>query len=276
MKFGGSCLENSESFLQTKEIIKKYYENSNLIVVCSAIKGITDLLIEYYEEICNQGTKCEDLLQEIKNTHNSLIEILFKSEQSEYEKSKSFLDENYSELIQLGQIIRLIRPSPDVKDLVLSYGEKLSTYIISQYLSSEGIYSLFIPSDQLIVTNDNFGKSFPLLRETEHKIKQKILPFLKNKKICICVTGFFGATIDQKIATFGRGGSDLTAAVIAYSLRNNLKCKVIYWKDVNGFLDADPTFVDHPSLIRIISYIEAKELSFFGSKILHPLCLDVS
>ncbi|HEC39265.1 MAG TPA: ACT domain-containing protein, partial [bacterium] len=87
----------------------------------------------------------------------------------------------------------------------------------------------------------------------------------------------FGSTKkDRKITTFGRGGSDLTAAIIAYSLRTLYKCKVIYWKDVRGLLDADPEISAKTSLITHISYTEAKELAFFGSKVLHPLCLDIS
>jgi aspartokinase/homoserine dehydrogenase 1 len=149
------CRKVWGSFKQTKEIIKNFYEKSNLIVICSAINGITDLLIEFYEESCNPQSKCEKILNEIEHIHNALIDNLFDIEGIEYKKCIEFLEQNYSELTQLGQIIRLIRPSLDIKDLIISYGERLSTFIISQLLSKESIYSLYFPSDRLIVISYN-------------------------------------------------------------------------------------------------------------------------
>ncbi|GAH65404.1 unnamed protein product, partial [marine sediment metagenome] len=88
--------------------------------------------------------------------------------------------------------------------------------------------------------------------------------------------GFMALRKDKKITTFGRGGSDLTAAILAYCLRINFNLKVIYWKNVKGFLNADPRIAEKTALLKKISYKEAKELAFFGSKVLHPLCLDVN
>ncbi|MHA1883888.1 MAG: aspartate kinase [Promethearchaeota archaeon] len=278
MKFGGSCLEDSTSFAQTAEIIKDHINDSRLIVVTSAMKGITDKLIDFYTKSCREGTDCDMILTLIKDIHKNLIEQIFNSESAEYEKSLGFLRKNIEELTQLGKVVQLIRPSSDFKDLVISYGEKLSTFILSQYLNSIGINSKFILSNNLIVTDDNFGNALPLLDDTEALVKENLLPELNSKpESIICITGYFGATKkDKKITTLGRGGTDLTAAVIAYSLRDSFNCRVIYWKDVVGLLDADPKVIKKTSLIKQISYIEAKELSFFGTKILHPVCLDVN
>ena len=115
------------------------------------------------------------------------------------------------------------------------------------------------------------------MKETEEKIRNKLNPLLnaENEQI-LCITGYYGSTLDRKVTTLGRGGSDLTAAILAYSLRNDFDCKVVYWKDVKGFLNADPEIAKHTALLKQISYAEAKELTYFGSKILHPLCLDLS
>jgi len=132
-------------------------------------------------------------------------------------------------------------------------------------------------SDKIIRTDDNFGRALPLLEETEVLVKEKLLPLLfSDNNSIICVSGYFGSTKDNKISTLGRGGSDLSAAIIAYALRNAYFCKIIYWKDVKGFLDADPRVAEKTSLIEKISYKEAKELAFFGTKVLHPLCLDIN
>ena len=181
-------------------------------------------------------------------------------------------------MTQLGRVIRLLRPSIDIQDLIISYGEKLSTYVLTQYLISKGIKSRYFASNELILTDDNFGNALPLLDETETLISENLVPILNSEPdLTTCITGFFAATKeDRKITTLGRGGTDLTAAIIAYSLRNIFSTKVIYWKDVKGLLDADPRIAERTSLLKQISYIEAKELAFFGTKVLHPLCLDVN
>ena len=278
LKFGGSCLQDATSYSQTKDIIKHYYENSRLIIVASAMKNITDKLIDFYNRACKEEPDCDIILNEVNFIHRELIDRIIDSKTPEYEKSLNFLKKNIEELTQLGHIIKLIRPSDDAKDLFISYGEKLSTFILTQYLNSLKILSKYIPSNEIIITDDNFGNAMPLLDDTEELLKEKLIPTLKSElDLILCVTGYFGSTKDdKKITTLGRGGTDLTAAILAYSLRNSFKCKVIYWKDVKGLLDADPKIANKTSLIKHISYVEAKELAFFGAKVLHPLCLDVN
>ncbi len=277
MKFGGSCLQDALSFAQTKEIIIKYLEKFNLIVVSSAMIGITDKLIEFYKRSCNEGSECEYIIEDIYNIHKRLINQIIESKREEYEKSLTYLRKNIEELRQLGRVIQLIRPSMDIQDLIISYGEKLSTFVLTEYLSSNGIKSRFISSNEIIITDDNFGNAFPILDDTENLVNEKLIPIMiSDPNLTLCITGFYGVTKkDKKITTLGRGGSDLTAAILAYSLRNAFNCKVIYWKDVKGLMDADPEISEKTSLLKQISYVEAKELAFFGTKVLHPLCLDV-
>ena len=277
MKFGGSCLQNVESFSQTTKIIRDYLEKSKLIIVTSAFKGITDKLIDFYNKSCDDGIECKEIIEDIKEIHIKFIKENITNNKREYKRSLDFLEININDLTQLGRVVRLLRPSLDIQDLIISYGEKLSTYIVSQYLNSIEISSEFISSDELILTDDNFSNALPLLDETEKLIQKRIPPIINsNQYNLVCVTGFYGSTKDKKITTLGRGGTDLTAAIIAYGLSAIYNCKVIYWKDVKGFLDADPRIAEHTSLLTQISYLEAKELAFFGSKVLHPLCLDVN
>jgi aspartate kinase len=153
----------------------------------------------------------------------------------------------------------------------------MSTFLLSQYLNFNKVSSIFISADELILTDDNFSRALPLLTETEKIVQKTLNPILKrNENELICIPGYYGSTLDKKVTTLGRGGSDLTAAIIAYCLRKDYNCKVIYWKDVNGFLNADPKISKKYDLLKQISYAEAKELTYFGSKVLHPLCLDIS
>ncbi len=277
MKFGGSCLQDIESFSQTTEIIRDYLKSSKLIIVTSAFKGITDKLINFYNKSCGDGSECNEIIDGINTIHKRFINENIESDKKEYKKTIDFLEVNIKDLIQLGRVVRLLRPSLDIQDLIISYGEKLSTYIVNQYLNSINIRSQFVSSDEIIITDDNYSNALPILDETEKLVQEKIVPLINSEKYdIISITGFYGSTKDQKITTLGRGGTDLTAAIMAYSLTNHYKCKVIYWKDVQGFLDADPRIAKQASLLTQISYIEAKELAFFGSKVLHPLCLDVN
>ncbi|MFX1500616.1 MAG: aspartate kinase [Promethearchaeota archaeon] len=278
MKFGGSCLQDAKSFKQMIKIIKNNHKKSKMLIVASAMKGITDKLLDYYAKSCTESSDCEDILTEINKIHEKLINQIFSPKNVNYISTIEYLRNNIDELAQLGRIIKLIRPSPDIQDLIVSYGEKLSTFILTQYLNSLDIKTEFFSSHEIIITDDNFGNALPLLEESEVQVNEKLIPLIrKDDNSLICFPGFFGSTKkDNKTTTLGRGGSDLTAAVLGYSLRSSFKCKVIYWKDVKGLLDADPKIAEKTSLIKNISYIEAKELAFFGTKVLHPLCLDVS
>jgi len=274
MKFGGSCLKDEESFKQTATIIKKYLKKSKLVIVTSAINGITNQLMEFYK---TSNIKGDLILDQIYERHSKIINEIVPENSEYHENTMEFLKQIMRELNNLGYVINLLRPSKNLQDLIVSYGEKLSTFLLCTYLNSLGFKSEFISSDEIIQTDDNFGNAFPLLEDTEALVNERINPLL-NSSSCeiICITGYYGSTKDRKITTLGRGGTDLTAAVLAYSLRTLYRCKVIYWKDVRGFLDVDPKMCDKAVLLRKISYIEAKELAFFGTKVLHPLCLDVS
>ncbi|MHA1256829.1 MAG: aspartate kinase [Promethearchaeota archaeon] len=277
MKFGGSCLQNVDSYAQITSIVKHHLKFTKVLVVVSAIKGMTNKLINFYEKSCNEEQDCTLIIEDIYNDHFQLIKNLFDEDSSEYKNTLELLQNNIEDLKHLGSLIKLIRPSADIYDLFVSYGERLSTFILSNYLSFHDIKSDVMLSDKIIRTDDNFGRALPLLEETEVLVKEKLLPLLfSDNNSIICVSGYFGSTKDNKISTLGRGGSDLSAAIIAYALRNAYFCKIIYWKDVKGFLDADPRVAEKTSLIEKISYKEAKELAFFGTKVLHPLCLDIN
>ncbi|MFO8018248.1 MAG: aspartate kinase [Promethearchaeia archaeon] len=281
MKFGGSCLQDPESFKQTTDNIEKYINDAKIIVVCSAIKGVTDKLINFYNRSCiegNDGTECKKILDELRERHKRVIDQIIEKDKEEHKDATQFLEKNVEELNQLGRVIGLIRPRLEIQDIIVSYGEKLSTYIVTQYLKSRRYEPEFISTEKIIKTDDNFGNALPLLEETEELVIEHIKPLLENEnnKKIICVTGYYGSTKKKQITTLGRGGTDLTAAIMAYSLKEYFSPKVIYWKDVKGFLDADPRIAKKTSLLKRISYVEAKELAFFGSKVLHPLCLDVN
>ncbi|MFW9785041.1 MAG: hypothetical protein ACFFFB_22360, partial [Candidatus Heimdallarchaeota archaeon] len=241
MKFGGSCIKNKESFNQIIKILNSHNKEDKLIITNSAVNGITNKLIDFYEKSCLEDEECNEIIKEIYDLHINLLIQIIPQDRIEYKDTLKFIRKNLEELTQLGKVIRLIRPSLDIQDLIYSYGERLSTFILTEYLKYNNINTLYISSDGIILTDDNFGHALPLLDDTEKLIQRKLIPFIEKGEFdIICVTGYYGSTSDKKITTLGRGGTDLTAAVLAYSLRNNYNCKVIYWKDVKGLLNADP------------------------------------
>lgn len=278
MKFGGSCLRNSQSFSQALNIVQKYLKSSKIITVTSALKGITDKLIEFYETSSSfNKDKFNSILKTIFESHLTILKDLIETNSSFFKETYAFIDHNIKELREIAHVVPLLKPSDNIKDLILSYGEKLSTFIFSQYLRSQGFENEFIGSEEIIRTDNNFGNALPLLDESKKLVKSKMAPILLLKEnIMICITGFYGATEEHNVSTLGRGGSDLTASIIGYCLNSDFNPKIIYWKDVRGFLNADPEIVKKTKLLKRIAYIEAKELAFFGSKVLHPLCLDIS
>ena len=141
MKFGGSCLQNRDSYLQIINIVKKYMKSTRVLIVVSAIKGMTNKLIEFYEKSCSEENNCDPLIEEIYNMHLHLVDDIIDKDRIEYAETVEFIQSNIEELKQLGRLIRLIRPSADIYDLVVSYGEKLSNFLLSKYLTSKGFKS---------------------------------------------------------------------------------------------------------------------------------------
>ena len=151
MKFGGSCLESADSFKRISDIVKIYLKKSNLIIIASAIYGVTDQLLDYYIKSCSEAIDCQNIIEEIKNSHSMLIDHIINSKREEYGIAMRFIIKNVEEIKQLGRVIQLIRPSLDIQDLIVSYGEKLSTFILTQYLKSIDIISDYVSSSDIMI-----------------------------------------------------------------------------------------------------------------------------
>jgi len=277
MKFGGSCLVNEKAFNKIYKITK-LYENEKKIYVASAFNGITDLLLNTAKNVNNEK-QIDNNIAIIEKRHIDVIEEIFEEDSSHYNKAKDWVDKNLSELEDILEDIKEFGLEPYYVDYVSSFGEILSTYILSEYLHSKNLDSVYIPANKVIITDDNFSNAYPLYQLTHNRVKNKIIPLLEtiNKDFIFCVTGFIGRNKIGYITTLGRGGSDYTATILAHSLYEVGKeknIKVILWKDVDGLLAINPDYVPKASLIKNIDYTEAKEIANFGAKVLHPKCLE--
>ncbi|MHA1196626.1 MAG: aspartate kinase, partial [Promethearchaeota archaeon] len=270
-------LVDQDAFNRILEITELFSDVKKVYVI-SAFKGITDLLLVTAQNV-NDAKILDKNMAIIEKRHFDIIEQIFEEDSKYYNSTKKWIDEKLSELEDIFEDIREFGLEPYYQDLVLSFGEILSTYITNQFLLSNDHDSMFIPANQIIITNDEFNNAYPIYKLTNARVAKFLLPLLEipEKNTIACVTGFIGRNKIGYTTTLGRGGSDYTATILARSLHevgNDKDVKVILWKDVDGIMAINPLYAKESSLIRNLNYDEAKHIANFGAKILHPKCLE--
>ncbi|RJQ36934.1 aspartate kinase [Candidatus Microgenomates bacterium] len=259
-KFGGTSVSSSKNIESIAEIVKKQIDK-NPVVVVSALSGITDLLLSL-----TKGTKTQkkEIIEKIRTKHFDLIKNFWKDKDSSV--VKEFVEKKLNEVKKVSAVDNC---GKSFKDNLVSYGEIMSSYIISKAINSKGIESVPVIATEMITTDDSFGSAEFLVEETKQKVNKVLIPLIK-KSIVPVVTGFIGSTKKGETTTLGRGGSDYTATIIGFCLNSS---EVQIWTDVDGVYTADPRVVKNVKLIPVISFKEASELALFGAKILHPRTL---
>ena len=255
LKFGGSSVGNSERIRIVKKIALS--ESLPLIVVVSALQGVTDSLKSISESASGHDDSYKAGLDELIKKHRIVSRELLNGDTLKSTITK--VDQIFQELNETLSGLFLLRElSKYSLDKVLSAGERLSSLIISAYFEN----SLFIDSREIIKTDDNYGKANVDFIMTNSLIRKKIL----NKKRLIIVPGFISSTHENETTTLGRGGSDYTAAIIAAALNADV---LEIWTDTDGFMTADPRKVEKAYAIESLTYAEAIELSHFGAKVIY-------
>jgi aspartate kinase len=256
MKFGGSTIPDASGIKCIARIIERYKGN-NPVVVVSAVEGVTDKLIEL-GRLALSG-HFEGKFDRLAGLHQKIIDELGLDSQI----IKSCL----YELRALLKGIKLLKElTPRTLDYIMSFGERLSVRINAGYLQKIGIDAEPIDAFDIgMLTNNEFGKASPL-PETYYLLKQH----LANIQKIPVITGFIGKTKDGEITTLGRNGSDFTASIIG----NAIDAKEIQiWRDVDGVMTADPETVRSARPVKTISFEEASELVYYGTRLLHPAML---
>ena len=195
MKFGGSCLRDLESFHRISDILKDY-SKSELVLVSSALYGVTNSLIDLSINTEKHSVDLEKELESISNEHVSLIEKVIKNNLKE--KALAETDREISELKVALKDVWGYGLKPHRLDLVSSFGERLSTIILQRYLEAEGYRTVYVSSYDLIFTTSEPQNALPLLDKTEQRVKERIVPLLSEGKIPV-VTGFFGRDIKGNV-----------------------------------------------------------------------------
>lgn len=263
VKFGGSSVGSGQSIQNVLNILKnKYASGEKFIVVSSAMSGVTNILTEL-AQIASEGKDFKKGLIEIEQRHFTVIKemITVKNQNPAFTQIKIFINE-IEDLLQ--GVYSLRELSLQSKDLILSYGEKCSTFLLSQIAKQYFSESIYVDTSNLIKTDSNFGNARVLTPVTEHLLQEF---YKEHSHQILFFTGFIASNENNRITTLGRGGSDYTAAIIAAALDAE---EIELWSDVDGMLTADPRVVKKAFSLSELSYTEAMELSYFGAKVIYP------
>lgn len=255
MKFGGSSLATAKSLRHVGKIIERH-RGENPIVVLSAIGKTTDDLIESGQAALAGIVDSEKISQR----HRTIL--------SELQILDTGVEELLDELTNLLKGISALRElTPRTRDHLLSFGERLSVRLFCAFLCQQGMNAEALDGWMAgLVTNSDFNRA-ALLPESYENISNAFKNF---KNVIPIVTGFIAKDVKGDITTLGRGGSDLTAAVLGSALGAS---EIQVWKDVHGILSTDPRILETAFPVPLISYEEAFELAYFGAKVLHPLSI---
>ena len=263
VKFGGSSVGSGQSIQNVLNILQnKYASGEKFIVVSSAMSGVTNILTEL-AQIASEGKDFKKGLIEIEQRHFTVIKemITVKNQNPAFTQIKIFINE-IEDLLQ--GVYSLRELSLQSKDLILSYGEKCSTFLLSQIAKQYFSESIYVDTSNLIKTDSNFGNARVHTPVTEHLLQEF---YKEHSHQILFFTGFIASNENNRITTLGRGGSDYTAAIIAAALDAE---EIELWSDVDGMLTADPRVVKKAFSLSELSYTEAMELSYFGAKVIYP------
>ncbi|NTV34226.1 MAG: aspartate kinase, partial [Deltaproteobacteria bacterium] len=269
IKIGGGSLKGRKNIQEILDLVAE--RGRGHVIVVSALSGITDQLIDSMSKALKDEEAIPAIMSELRNKHMLVARHLISSAQF-IQKYTRDLNDHLGKLERLYYGLNFTREiTPKMTDMISSFGERLSAVLLSTALRARALKATYrMPHKIGLVTDGKFGDATANLPKTSHNLRQHLLPLIKEGMI-VFVPGFFGVSEHGDITTFGRGGSDYSAAVIAAALNAEV---LEVWKDVPGYMSADPVFVPEAQIIPFLSYDEAAELSYFGAKILHPRTVE--
>ncbi|MHA7131608.1 bifunctional aspartate kinase/homoserine dehydrogenase I [Algoriphagus namhaensis] len=266
IKFGGSSVANTENIQKVFAIIKDKLKTHEITVVFSAFGGVTENLLTIAALAKKGDQTYRVMLQTLEEKHMNLVRELIPVHQQSM--VMTYVKVRFNELEDLFHGIFLIKESsPRTMDYVVSFGERLSTFILSEALQGNGIKTQFLDARDVIRTNSRFGQAKVDFEVTNSQIQK----FFKEHEGMKVVTGFVASTEKGETTTLGRSGSDYTSAIFAAALNAD---DLEIWTDVSGVLTSDPSLVYTAFTIPQLSYNEAMELSHFGAKVIFPATMQ--
>jgi len=268
-KFGGASLADSAAVRHAVDIIRRHAPEPTVVVV-SAMAGTTDALLGVAQQAgAGESRTVASLIARLRSRHAEVARALLPAGRGRADVL-AYIGDVFEELESLAQGLRLLRElTPRTTDYLASRGERLSARLVAAALEATGTKAKYVDALDLVYTDGAFGQAAPDFPRTDRSVQRTLIPLLAQGVIPV-VPGFIGATPEGEVATLGRGGSDLTATLLARGLG---AARVSLWKDVPGLLTADPRVVPDARVIPQLHAREAAELAYYGAKVLHPRAL---
>ena len=260
LKFGGTSVGSVDSILSLKNIVEAEAKKQSVVVVVSALGGITDQLLSTSQLALKHNDRWKDQFDAMVDRHHKMIDTII-TDTKKRENLFNTVDQLFEQLKSIYYGVYLIHDlSPKTQNAIVSYGERLSSNIVASLIKG----AKWFDSRNFIKTEWKNHKNM-LDSELTNKLVKDTFEDLPRISL---VPGFISRDRDtDEITNLGRGGSDYTAAIIAAALDAEV---LEIWTDVDGFMTADPRIIKNAYTIPELSYIEAMELCNFGAKVVYP------
>jgi aspartate kinase len=264
MKFGGTSVESAAAIERVASIVKARADLHPIVVVSAMGKTTNKLLAISQSAIAGKRDDYIRQLHDLRDFHSrEARQVVPLAHRAELDRT---LDDHFQEMTELIKGIAVLGElTPRSIDAISSYGERLSSYIVSLAFEHFGLPSIHVDSRRVIVTDRRHTQAAPLFPET-YKRLAALIPSLAENKVVV-MGGFIASTEEGVTTTLGRGGSDFTASIVGAGVSAR---EIQIWTDVDGMLTADPTIYPGGHRVKTISFDEAAELAYFGAKVLHP------
>jgi aspartokinase/homoserine dehydrogenase 1 len=271
-KFGGTSLLGGERMLQAAGLVRSMAQGSQVVVIVSAMKGVTDRLLgvaQLLAERKNRDARAE--AEAVLRSHHSVLCEL-KLDAEEHDRVSYELDALGRDLLHGVPARNHVAVSPELCDRLASFGERFSARLLAAALRRSGIPAVPVCSSDFVTTCETFRNARPHLEHTRDRGREILLPLLEDGVIPV-VTGFIGATPDGRITTLGRNSSDFSGAIIAHVVDAD---ELVIWTDVDGIYTTNPNECAAAKLLHDLSYDEAHALAAGGAKVLHPQVIPLA
>ena len=271
-KFGGTSLLGAARMLHAAELVKPVAENSTVVVIVSAMKGITDKLLGIAQLLADRQNYRARVEAELvlRLHHDALRELGLEA--ATHDRVTREFDSLGRDLLHSVPARESVVASPELFDRLASFGERLSARLFAAALECAGVAAVPVASSDFVLTCDTFRDAKPHLEQTKRRGRAALTPLLEDGVVPV-VTGFIGATPDGRITTLGRNSSDFSGAIIAHVVDAD---ELVIWTDVDGIYTANPNEDAQAQLLHDLSYDEAHALAASGAKVLHPRVLPLA
>jgi aspartate kinase len=268
MKFGGTSVEDPAAITRTAAIVAgRVALGKQPVVVVSAMAKVTDSLLRA-AAASEKGDRVAalEISAQLRQRHRETAAQLIKNPASSTELIE-FIDQKFDSLDEvLRGLAAILELTPRISDLIVSYGERLSSRIVAAAFAELGIRAIAVDAREIVITDSTFQKAVPQDALIEKRASENLLPLINQGQVPV-MGGFIAANEAGITTTLGRGGSDFTGALIGGALEAEA---IEIWTDVDGIMTADPRVCPDALRVKIISFEEAAELAYFGAKVLHP------